>query len=159
MHSQKANKSCLLAIIGASVILSIGACTKNSGAPASATDSGTTSAPATNGGNAKGIGPVTEVKLAALDSGLATKGKGVFEAKCTACHKIDERYVGPALRGVTKRRAPEWVMNMILNPGEMTQKDETAKGLLGEYLTQMTFQNVTQDEVRSILEFFRENDK
>ena len=73
------------------------------------------------------------------------KGKTLFEAKCSACHKAEERYVGPALKGVTTRRSAEWIMNMILNPAEMLEKDATAKELLAEYMTQMTFQNVTQD--------------
>jgi len=107
----------------------------------------------------KGVGPISELKLVALDSALAKQGQATFTAKCSACHKIDERYVGPALKGVTKRRAPEWIMNMALNPAEMTEKDETAKGLLGEYMTQMSFQNVSQAEVRSILEYFRQNDQ
>ena len=106
----------------------------------------------------KGIGPVNEVTITTIDPALAKKGGETFKAKCSACHKFEERYVGPKLRGVTERRKPEWIMNMILNPGQMTQEDETAKGLLGEYLTQMTFQNVTQDETRGILEWFRMSD-
>lgn len=106
----------------------------------------------------KGIGPVSSVTLGPLDPQLASKGKTLFDAKCSACHKIDEKYVGPALKGVTTRRTPEWIMNMVLNPAEMTQKNATAKDLLATHYTQMTFQNVTQDEVRSILEYFRQND-
>ena len=106
----------------------------------------------------KGIGPVKSVTLAPLDSSKASQGQQLFQAKCSACHKIDEKYIGPALKGVTKRRAPEWVMNMILNPAEMTQKDPVAKDLLATHFTQMTFQNMTEDEARSILEFFRQND-
>lgn len=106
----------------------------------------------------KGVGPVSSVTVGPLDAALAAKGEKLFSEKCTACHKIEERVVGPALKGVTTRRAPEWIMNMILNPMEMTQKDETAKGLLGEYLTQMTNQNLDQDGARAVLEFFRRND-
>lgn len=107
----------------------------------------------------KGVGPVTAVKLESIDSKLVNQGKKVFETKCSACHKIGERYVGPALSGVTKRRSPEWIMNMILNPSEMLQKDPVAQELLAEYLTQMTFQNVPQAEARAILEYFRKNDE
>jgi hypothetical protein len=46
-------------------------------------------------------------------------------------------------------------MNMILNPGEMLDKDPVAQELLAEFLTKMTFQDVTQDDARSILEYFR----
>jgi cytochrome c2 len=104
----------------------------------------------------KGIGPTTDLKLEALDPKLATQGKSLFETKCSACHKVDSRYVGPNLADVTKRRSPEWIMNMIMNPAEMTQKNTIAQDLLGEYLVQMPFQNVTKDETRAILEYLRD---
>jgi len=44
---------------------------------------------------------------------MAEEGKTLFDAKCAACHKMDERYVGPALGGVTERRSPAYLMNMI----------------------------------------------
>ncbi len=106
----------------------------------------------------KGIGPITSVEITALNNALAEKGKGVFEKKCSSCHKFDVRYVGPPLKGVTTRRTPEWIMNQILNPLEMEQKDPIGKELLATFMTQMTFQNVTQDEARAILEYFRKTD-
>lgn len=107
----------------------------------------------------KGVGPISELKLEPLDVKLATHGKEIFLNKCSACHKEEERYVGPALKGVTTRRNPIWIMNMILNPLEMTQKDPEAQKLLEEYLTQMAFQNVTSEEARSLLEYFRYYDE
>ncbi len=107
----------------------------------------------------KGIGPIKEIQLnEKIDKAMSKKGKALFTTKCSACHKIDERYAGPALKDVTKRRAPEWIMNMMLNPAEMIEKNETAAALFGEYLIPMTFQNVTKEEARLILEFFRSND-
>lgn len=107
----------------------------------------------------KGVGPITEFKVDPLDTKLASQGKDVFISKCSACHKMEERYVGPALKGITTRRSPEWVMNMILNPQEMTQKDPEAQKLLEEYLMQMTSQNVSEPETRSIFEYFRHYDE
>lgn len=106
-----------------------------------------------------GVGPVSEVKLASIDKSLVTKGEQLFTAKCSACHKINERLVGPPLKDVTKRRKPEWIMNMILNPQQMTQENPTAKELFATYLIQMTFQDVSQDDARAILEYFRSNDE
>jgi len=103
----------------------------------------------------KGVGPITNITLGALDPILAEKGKHIFEQKCTACHKFEERYVGPALAGVTGRRSPEWIMNMILNPQGMTDKDPVARELLGTYMTQMTFQNVSAPDARALLEYLR----
>jgi cytochrome c len=105
----------------------------------------------------KGVGPIKSLTLAAVDAALVAKGEKVFSGTCSACHKMDQRYVGPALSGVTKRRTPEWIMNMIMNPAEMTQKDETAKALLGEYMTQMSVM-ATEDEARALLEYFRKSD-
>jgi len=108
---------------------------------------------------AMGIGPVTErMELGAIDDALATTGEEVFTAKCTACHKMDARVVGPQLSEVTKRRNPEWIMNMILNPDEMTKKDPIAYDLIAEYIAPMANQSLTHDEARSILEYFRKYD-
>lgn len=107
----------------------------------------------------KGIGPITELKLdAGLDAGLANKGKKVFSSKCMACHKFDQKVVGPALQGVTTRRSPEWIMNMMLNTNEMVEKDPIVKSMIAEYMTKMTFQDINEAEARSILEYFRLKD-
>jgi mono/diheme cytochrome c family protein len=116
------------------------------------------SAPVEAADDGKGIGPIKTVTIGAIDPKLVADGKKVFEAKCTACHNIETKKVGPALIGVTERRKPEWIMNMILNPGEMTQKDPTAKKLYSQLLVQMANQNAGQDGARAILEYFRDND-
>jgi cytochrome c551/c552 len=103
----------------------------------------------------KGVGPVESVTIGALDQALADKGHAIFKAKCTACHKISKRYIGPALKGITKKQTPEWIMNMILNPEVMIVKNATAKALLAEYNAPMANQNLTQDEARAIYEYFR----
>ncbi|MGV8946249.1 MAG: c-type cytochrome [Lutibacter sp.] len=103
----------------------------------------------------KGIGPVTSITLGEIDQKLADEGKIEFVAKCSACHKISKRVVGPALVGVTERRTPEWIMNMILNPEVMVKENPIAKKLLEEYLAPMANQHLTEAEARSILEYFR----
>lgn len=104
----------------------------------------------------KGIGPVKSVDIsAAIDPAIATEGEAIFAAKCTACHKIGKRYIGPDLTGVTTRRTPEWIMNMILNPVEMVANNEIAKKLIAEYTAPMANQNLTEAEARKVLEFFR----
>lgn len=104
----------------------------------------------------KGIGPISSVSLGEIDVDLVAKGESEFKTKCTACHKISKRHIGPGLKGVTERRSPEWIMNMILNPEGMVQKDPIAKQLLVEYNgAPMANQNLTEDEARAILEYFR----
>ena len=103
----------------------------------------------------KGIGPITSITLGEIDEAMAAEGKGVFKAKCSACHKMSKRFVGPGLAGVTEKRTPEWIMNMILNPEEMVAKNPIAKKLLAEYLSPMANQSLTEKEARLILEYFR----
>jgi len=104
----------------------------------------------------KGVGPVKNVAIAAtIDDKLVAEGKALFKSKCSACHKIKKRFVGPALKGVTQRRSPEWIMNMILNPEVMVVKNETAKKLLAEYHAPMANQSLTEKEARAIYEYFR----
>lgn len=103
-----------------------------------------------------GIGPVTEVvELGPLDEELAAEGKQIFEAKCTACHKSHERYIGPATDDILDRRSPAYVMNMIMNPDEMTRKHPEGRKMMQEYMSPMPYQNVTVEEARAIVEYFR----
>ncbi|MCB0480188.1 MAG: cytochrome c [Flavobacteriales bacterium] len=103
-----------------------------------------------------GIGPVKSIELAAIDQGMVAEGKKLFEEYCTACHKVDKKFIGPSPAGIMERRTPEWVMNMILNPEEMIQKDPLAKQVMMESnMAVMANQNMTEDQARKILEYFR----
>lgn len=109
----------------------------------------------------KGIGEVKNVDLGTgIDPALADKGKAIVDMKCTACHQLnDKRLVGPGFQGVTNRRRPEWIMNMITNVDVMLDQDPEAQKLLEECLTRMPNQNLTLDDARGILEFMRKNDE
>ena len=104
-----------------------------------------------------GLGPVTEkIQLGPVNAKMATEGEQIFEGKCSPCHKLDERYVGPPLGDVTQRRTPEFIMNMILDPSSMVKYHPEIKKLLAQYYTPMTFQNVTREDARKILEYLRQ---
>lgn len=112
--------------------------------------------PEANAMSNKGVGPITSLALADIDQALVEEGRDLFDAKCSACHKMETRYIGPALKGVTERRTPEWIMNMILNPTEMIAQDPLAKKLVGESNgAVMADQSLPEEEARAILEFFR----
>ena len=104
----------------------------------------------------QGIGPIRDMELAAIDPTLADQGEEAFITKCSACQKMDERYVGPPLRDVVERRRPEFVMNMILNATEMVERHPEIRAMLAEYFTPMTNQVTDPDEARAILEYLRE---
>lgn len=146
-------------ILFALVMAAFSACgsDSNAGAPASKPKPKSMLADEPDPMNDKGIGPVTEVKLdPEVDQELAAKGKEIYEKMCTACHKPEEKFIGPPQKGVLERRTPEWVMNMILNPEQMVKEDPIAKKLLMEYNgSPMANQNLTEEEARAVLEYFR----
>lgn len=105
----------------------------------------------------KGVGPITSLTLdEKIDEAMVKKGKEVFDAKCTACHKTDKKYIGPSPKGILERRSPEFVMNMILAPEKMIAENENTKKLIGEFNgAVMANQNLTEEEARAVLEYFR----
>lgn len=112
------------------------------------------------GADGKGIGEVKNVTLnTPLEKDRIARGKSIYEMKCQACHRLDEtRVVGPGFHGITSKRKPEWIMNMITNVDVMLDNDPTAQALLELCLMRMPNQNVSIGDARDILEFMREND-
>ena len=137
------------------IIVSCGGETERLDSTATASGSTDTETASVDPMQNKGIGPVKSVTLHEVNPAMAEEGMEIFNNKCSACHKVEERYIGPALQDVTERRTPEWIMNMILNPEEMTKKDPIAKELLAEYLSPMANQSLEEEEARKILEYFR----
>ena len=108
----------------------------------------------------KGIGAVKTVTLnTPLEKERIPRGLAIYEMKCSACHKLTaDRVVGPGWKDVTKRRKPEWIMNMVTNTDVMLDRDPESQKLLELCLTRMPNQNVSIGDARDILEFMRNND-
>jgi len=109
---------------------------------------------------AKGIGKFQNVELThPLDQKMVAAGQKVYDVKCGSCHKLtDEKVVGPGWKGVTDRRAPEWIMNFVTNVDEMLDKDAEAQAMLEVCMVRMPNQNLSDEEARNVLEFMRKND-
>jgi cytochrome c len=105
----------------------------------------------------KGIGPITSVELGeTINEELVKEGQRIYQASCVICHKAETKFIGPAPKGILQRRTPEWVMNMILNPGRMLKDDPLAKDLFMEFNgSPMSNMNLTEDQARAVLEYFR----
>lgn len=125
-----------------------------------ADDAYETAEPAKPRNDGKGIGQIKEVTLnTPLEQDRIGRGKAIYEMKCSACHRLDDqRVVGPGWKGVTSRRQPEWIMNMITNVDVMLEQDPEAQKLLELCLTRMPNQNVSLGDARDVLEFMRQND-
>jgi cytochrome c len=103
-----------------------------------------------------GFGPIKKkLYLLPIDKSMAAEGEKIFESKCASCHKLDERYVGPAQRNVLQRITPEFFMNMVLNPEENLEKHPHTKQMLVQYMQKMTNQNINLTDARKLLEYFR----
>ncbi len=103
-----------------------------------------------------GIGPVTErLDIGDLNVERARRGAEIFDLRCTACHRMDRRFVGPPLGAVTEARSPEFIINFILNPEEMTNRHPVGQALLQEYMTIMPYQNVSKEQAIEIVDFLR----
>lgn len=54
----------------------------------------------------------------------AVKGKELFNTNCAACHKLDAKATGPALRGVEAKYDKEWLYKWIKNSGELIKSGD-----------------------------------
>ena len=74
------------------------------------------------------IGAVKYVLLEdPLEEGLVEEGIMIYEDKCISCHYLnDEKLIAPGWAGITNRRQPTWIMNMILNVKIMREVDSIA---------------------------------
>lgn len=94
-----------------------------------------------------------------LNQTMVQAGQGVYELKCQSCHKLtEEKLVGPGWKGVTKKRTPVWIMNMITNVEMMLETDAEAQKLLELCMVRMPNQNIAKEEARNVLEYMRHND-
>lgn len=88
----------------------------------------------------------------------AAEGEKLFNENCTACHAVDSKMIGPALRDVHKRpgRSEAWLIKWIRNsPGLIASGDALAVKLYEENnKSNMTnFEFLNEGQVKSILKY------
>ena len=86
-------------------------------------------------------------------------GEALFKGNCKTCHKIHEKYTGPALAGV-EARVPSisWILNWVKNPAKViASNDEYANKIyLENNKSQMTaFTNYKDEQILSILAYIQ----
>jgi mono/diheme cytochrome c family protein len=83
-------------------------------------------------------------------------GKKLFNANCAACHKLNKKAVGPALRGVSAKYDKEWLYSWIKNSSAMIKAgDAQAVAIWEEYnKTAMTaFPQLSNADIDNILAY------
>lgn len=88
-----------------------------------------------------------------------TAGGQIFNANCKACHRVQQKLVGPALAGV-EERAPsiDWIKRFVKNSSAVIASgDEYAVNLYNEYnKTQMTaFTSLKDEEIMNVLAYIK----
>ncbi|MEN2399543.1 c-type cytochrome [Flavobacterium sp. MC2016-06] len=61
---------------------------------------------------------------AATKGGDPVKGKELFNANCAACHKLDAKSTGPALRGVSAKHEMAWIYKWVHNSSEVIKSGD-----------------------------------
>ncbi|MHB1921105.1 MAG: c-type cytochrome [Chitinophagaceae bacterium] len=77
----------------------------------------------TSSANNPTAGPENSAPAAETD---VQKGGDLFNARCAACHKVNEDLIGPALQGVDKIRSRQWIYNFVHNSTDVISKGDTS---------------------------------
>jgi mono/diheme cytochrome c family protein len=89
-------------------------------------------------------------------------GKAVFNANCKTCHKLDQKYIGPALRGATDRNSAAWVKTWIANSqAVIASGDSYAVALYKEYNNSImpSYAFLSDAELDGVLAYIEYGDK
>jgi len=101
--------------------------------------------------------------FSAQAQGDAAKGEALFKAKCTACHKIDQRMTGPALGPIiSASKDDKWLTRWIQNNQALiAAKDPTALAIYNQFNQQaMTvFADLTDGDAANIIAYVRDEYK
>jgi mono/diheme cytochrome c family protein len=66
----------------------------------------------------------TDVAPVATSGGDAAKGKELFNTNCAACHNLDKKMTGPALRGVSGKYEKAWFYKWINNSAALIKSGD-----------------------------------
>jgi len=90
-------------------------------------------------------------------------GEALFKANCAACHKIESKLVGPALKGVHERwqNNTEELIAFIRNSQSYLKSDrpmaDYARKVFEENnkLVMTAFENLSEEEIKAILDYIK----
>jgi predicted CXXCH cytochrome family protein len=95
-------------------------------------------------------------QFASAQEGDPVAGKQLFNSNCAACHRVNQKLVGPALVGVTQKRTKEWLQKWIRNSSDLINSgDAQAKAIFEEFnkVPMTPFPLLTDAEIDNILAY------
>ena len=99
---------------------------------------------------------ITTHQAAAQDDAAIQAGKKLFNANCAACHKLNKRAVGPALKGVSAKYDKEWLYSWIKNSTAMVKSgDAQAVAIYEEYngSVMTSFTQLSNEDIDNIITY------
>ena len=100
---------------------------------------------------------ISAQELTSADNAAAVQaGKKLFTANCAACHKLNKRAVGPALKGVSEKYDREWLYSWIKNSTAMVKSgDPQAVAVYEEYngSVMTSFLQLSNSDIDNILAY------
>ncbi|REJ84988.1 MAG: cytochrome C [Bacteroidetes bacterium] len=88
---------------------------------------------------------------------FAQDGEALYKANCTACHAINDKLIGPALKDMHKRHSEDWLIKWIRNSQAMVKAgDPVAVKLFNEYnKVAMPANNFSDDEIKAVIAYVK----
>ena len=100
---------------------------------------------------------ISAQEITSADNNAAVQaGKKLFNANCAACHKLNKRAVGPALKGVSEKYDREWLYSWIKNSTAMVKSgDPQAVAVYEEYngSVMTSFPQLSNSDIDNILAY------
>ena len=96
---------------------------------------------------------------AAASGGDPVKGKELFNTNCAACHKLDAKMTGPALRGVSGKHDMAWIYKWVHNSSAMVKSgDAAAVKVFAEFngSVMTPFPQLTEGDIDNIIAYTSE---
>ena len=90
------------------------------------------------------------------------KGKAIFTTRCTSCHNVNAKLVGPALANVDKRRTFDWIVNFVHSPKAAIEKNDTAAVALYNQFDQIVMpdhSDLSANDIKSVLDYIKSETK
>ena len=95
------------------------------------------------------------LNLTPEEAKLVAAGDALFKGNCAQCHAVNDKVVGPALAGITKRRPLAWLIPWVQNSSKVVASgDAYAVKIFEEYQKQqMPSFNLSGQEITAIVAY------
>jgi mono/diheme cytochrome c family protein len=98
------------------------------------------------------------VRLETISNTKAAAGQKVFNANCKSCHRLDQKLIGPALRGAFTRLDSLWITKWITNSSKMiADEDPAAVEVFLEYnkVAMTNFTSMKKEDMDALLAYLK----